>query len=147
MAACFKTTSPVLPFESAPVLGEGGWGGGGGGGGRRREGCRPAAFRALEISPLTEVAAATGDNLFGPTSERDVDVDGGRRRCGLLQMGWISSFFFLPFFKQFLRFGSDLEIVSICLLFIEFFISILGSSKIVHGWSFFCQGNLCIFHA
>ena len=34
---------------------------------------------AAEISPLTEVAAAVGDELFGPTSERGVDEDGGRR--------------------------------------------------------------------
>ena len=47
-----------------------------------------------EISPLTEVvAAAAVDNLFGSTSERGVDADGGRRwrRCGLLQVGWLSS--------------------------------------------------------
>ena len=33
-----------------------------------------------EISPLTEVAVAAGDELFRPTSERGVDADGGRRR-------------------------------------------------------------------
>ena len=60
-----KPTSPALPFQSAPVL----RGGGGGGG---------SAFRAPEISPLTEVAVAAIDDLFGPTSERGVDVDGGR---------------------------------------------------------------------
>ena len=47
------------------------------GGGGRREGS--AAFRAPDISPLTEVAAAAVDDLFGPTSERGVDADGGRR--------------------------------------------------------------------
>ena len=71
-----KPTSPVLPFQSAPALG----GGGGGGGGGRREGHRPAAFRAPEISPLTEVATAAVDDLLGPISEHGVDADGRRRR-------------------------------------------------------------------
>ena len=56
---------------------------------------------------------------------------------------------FPPFFflasNSFLLFGSDLEIVSICLLFIEFFVSILGSSKMVHGWSFFVKGISVFF--
>ena len=42
--------------------------------------------------------------------------------------------------------GSDLEIDSICLVFIEFFLSI-GSSKmaLVHGWFILGQGILCNF--
>ena len=51
MAACFKNDGPLFfPSSFFPVLGEGGWG--------RREGPRPTAFRAPEISPFTEVAAA-----------------------------------------------------------------------------------------
>ena len=50
--------------------------------------------------------------------------------------------FFFPASNSFLRFGSDLEIVSICLLFIDFFVSILGSSKMVHGWSFLSRESL-----
>ena len=68
MAACYKTDIPLFfPFSLNQV-----WGGGGG-----REGRWPTAFRALEISPLTKVAAAAGDDIFGPTSERGVDADGG----------------------------------------------------------------------
>ena len=52
---------------------------------------------------------------------------------------WVGfSFEFFPSSNSFLPHTSDLEIISICLLFIEFFVSILGSSKMVHG-------NLCIF--
>ena len=54
---------------------------------------------------------------------------------------------FFPSSNSFFGFPSDLEIVSICLVFIEYFVSILGSSQLVHGWSFFGQGILCIFHA
>ena len=79
MAACFKTDGPC---SSLPVC-TSFWEGGGG-------------------SPLTEEAAAAVDDLFGSTSERGVDADGGRRRrlrrCGLLQMGSLSSWI-LPFFK------------------------------------------------
>ena len=53
--------------------------------------------------------------------------------------------FCFPTSNSFLRFRSDLEIVSICLLFIEFFVSILGSSKMVHGWSFFFKGISVFF--
>ena len=53
--------------------------------------------------------------------------------------------FFFPSSNSFLRFGSDLEIVSICLLFIEFFVSIIGSSKMVHGLSFFVKGISVFF--
>ena len=66
------------------------WGGGGGGGGGEEK----AAFRAPEILPLTEVGAAAVDDRFGPTSERGVDVDGRRRRCGLVPIGWLSFEFF-----------------------------------------------------
>ena len=106
-----------------------------GGGEERAGGRRP--FVAQKSSPLTEVAAAAGDDLFGSTSERGVDAAGGRRRqrCSLLQMGWLS-FSILPFFEQFIAISSYLEIDSICLLFIEFFVSILGSSKWFTGGRF-----------
>ena len=63
-------------------------------GGGEREGRRPAAFRAPEISPLTEVAAAATLRLAGN---------------GLA--------FFPSFFSSsnsFFRFPSDLEIISLC---------------------------------
>ena len=49
--------------------------GGGGGGIKGREGRRPVM--ASEVSPLTKVAAAAGDEPSEPTSERG---NGGRRR-------------------------------------------------------------------
>ena len=67
MAACFKTDIPLFfPSSLNQFWGKGDWGGGGGGGGGGgREGRRPHAFRAPEISPLTEVAAVAGDDQFG----------------------------------------------------------------------------------
>ena len=104
--------------------------------------------------------------FFGPTSERGVDVDGrlrwGRRRrrgwrrerrrrrrrlrCGFVPTGWLS-FEFFPFCGySFFGFPSNLEIVSICLVFIEFLFQFWGVQKLVHGWSFLGQGILCNFH-
>ena len=123
--------SPVLPFQFAAV-----WGGGGGGGQQFEE-------VAAEISPLTEVAAAAGDELFGPTSERGVDADGGRRRrsafCstaarfngdGDSVCGWLSSSS-LQASNPFLRFPSDypnldIGIVSGLLYLLKHCLSLLG---------------------
>ena len=70
----------------------------------------------------------------------------GRRRCGLVTIGWLSFEFFPYVVTVFFPFPSDLEIDSICLVFIEFFLSI-GSSKmaLVHGWFILGQGILCNF--
>ena len=69
-----------------------------------REGQRPVAFRASKISPLTKVAAAA---------------------TATLQLAGNGLAFFLSFSPSsncFFRFPSDLEIVSLALLFIEFFV-------------------------
>ena len=74
---------------------------GGGGGGER-----PAAFHAPEISPLTEVAsAATTTATLRPAG-----------------YGWAFFPSFFPSSNSFFLFPSDLEIVSLALLFIEFFV-------------------------
>ena len=109
----------------------------------RAAGQRPLV--ASEISLLPEVAAAAGDELFGPTSERgngrrwttNDDGDGDAATC-CKWVGFPPEFF--PSSNRLLRFPSDLEIVSIFLLFIEFFVSIVGSSKMVHGSLFFVRG-------
>ena len=109
MAACTKSISLVLPFQFAAVLG-------GGGGGA---GCRPLV--ASEISPLTEVASAAGDELFGPTSERGnggpwiANGDDDAATC-CKWVGFPAQL--LPFFEPLCRFPSDLEIVFhfVCLL-------------------------------
>ena len=119
------------------------WGKGDGGGEERVGSRRPLV--ALEISLLTEVAAAAGDKLFGPTSERgnggrwtaNGDGDDDTTTC-YKWVGFPPEFF--PSSNRLLRFPSNLEIVSIFLLFIEFFVSVVGSSKIVHGSSFFVRG-------
>ena len=69
---------------------------------------RPAAFRAPEISPLTEVAAAATTTVTAT----------------LRLTGNGLAFFplFFPSSNSFFRFPSDLEIVSLALLFIEFFV-------------------------
>ena len=72
-----------------------------GGGGKRspgggREGRQPAAFRAPEISPLTEVAAAATATL----------------RLAGNGLAFLPSFF--PSSNSFFRFPSDMEIVSLC---------------------------------
>ena len=66
VALCTKSISPVLPFQFAEVFGGGGGGGGGGG----REGRAGGRSLPSEISPLTAVDSAAGDELFGPTRER-----------------------------------------------------------------------------
>ena len=47
---------------------------------------------------------------------------------------------FFPSSNRLLRFPSDLEIVSVFFLFKEIFVSVVGSSKMVHGSSFFVRG-------
>ena len=100
-----------MGFHFKPKGGGGGEekavGGGGGGGG--------GAFRASEISPLTEVAAAAAATL----------------RLAGNGLAFFPSFF--PSSNNFFRFPSYLEIISLALLFIEFFVYIFGSSKMVHG--------------
>ena len=105
---------------------------------------------ATEISPLTEVAAAVGDELFGPTSERGVNADDGRRRrrrsayCSTAARsngdsdsdsvcGWLSSSS-LQASNHFLRFPSDypnldMEIVFGFALFSETLFVVVGISK------------------
>ena len=62
---------------------------------------------------------------------RTGDGDGNAAAC-CKWVGFPPEFF--PSSNSLLRFPSDLEIVSICLLFIDFFfVSIRGSSKMVHG--------------
>ena len=73
---------------------------------------------------------------------RTVDGDDDATAC-CKWIGFPPEFF--PSSNSFLRFPSDLEIVSNCLLFIEFFVSILGSLKMVHGWSFFVTGISVFF--
>ena len=90
-------------------------------------------------------AAAADDELFGSTSERgngrrwtaNGDGDDDVVTC-CKWVGFPPEFF--PSSNRLLRFPSDLEIVSIFLLFIEFFVSVVGSSKMVHGSSFFVKG-------
>ena len=77
--------------------------------GRGRKGRRPAAFRAPEISPLTEVAAAAATAMVTATL-----------RLAGNGLAFFPSFF--PSSNSFFRFPSDLEIVSLALLFIEFFV-------------------------
>ena len=113
-------------------------------------------FQFWGVQKLVHGAWDVVDDVVGPTSERGVDVDGrlrrGRRwrrrrlRCGLVPIGWLS-FEFFPFCGySFFLFPSDLEIVSICLVFIEFLFQFWGVQKLVHGWSFLGQGILCNFH-
>ena len=71
-----------------------------GGGGGGREGWRPAAFRAPDISPLTEVAAAATK-----TATATLRLEGNGLAFFLL---------FFPSSNSFFRFPSDLEIVSLC---------------------------------
>ena len=103
----------VLPFQFVAVLGEGEIAGGGGGE-EKAGGRRPVVVS--EISPLTEVAAAAGDELSGPTCERGkggrwtANDDGDAATC----CKWVDfppEFF--PSWLCLLRFPSDLEIVSI----------------------------------
>ena len=77
-----------------------------GGGGGGREGRRPVAYRAPEISPLTEVAAVA-------TVTTTLRLVGNG-------LAFFPSFF--PSSNSFFRFPSDLEIVSLALLFKEFFV-------------------------
>ena len=141
MAGYPKSKSPVLSFHFAAVLGGGG--GGGGGGGRR-------PLFASEISPLTEVAAAAGDELSGPTSERGNDGrwtangDGDAATC-CKWVGFPPEFF--PYWLRLLRFPSDLEIVSIFLVIYRIFCFIFWEFKNGSRVWIICQGNLCIFHA
>ena len=81
--------------------------------GWRREG-RQRGGGGGGISPLTEVAAAAATLRLAGNG-----------------LAFFPSFF--PSSNNFFRFPSDLEIISLALLFIEFFVYIFGSSKMVHG--------------
>ena len=69
-----------------------------------------------------------------------------RRRCGLVPISSLSLEFFPSVVTVFFPFPSYLEIDSICLVFIEFFLSI-GSLKmaLVHGWFILGKMILCNF--
>ena len=84
------------------------------GGGKRR----PTAFRASEISPLTEVGAAAVDDRFGPTSERGVDVDGDAA-AWYQSVGFPSnsSLLWLQFFSLSLRSGNRFHLFGIYRIF------------------------------
>ena len=142
MAAYPKSKAPILPFQFTTILGEGGMGGWGG-----REGRRPLV--ASEISPLTEVASAACDELFGPTSERG----NGRRwmatatatlRLAVNELAFLlNSSFLRTVIAISLRSGNRFHFYVIY----RIFCSNCWEFKMVHGSSFFCQRNLCIFHA
>ena len=105
----------------------------------------PKTWPSLDPKTLTsllmEVAAAADDELFGPTSERGNDEQWTANGDAATCCKWVDfppEFF--PSSNRLLRFPSDLEIVSIFLLFIEFYVLVVGSSKMVHGSSFFVRG-------
>ena len=102
---------------------------------------------ASEVSPLTEVAAAAGDEPSGRTSKRG---NGGRRRrrrgSDLLQMGWLPSTilpFLAPFIAISLRSGNRFHFLVIYRIFCFIFWEFKNGSRV---W-IFCQGNKIIFHA
>ena len=94
---------------------------------------------------MSHIAAAVGDGGFGPTSERG---NGGRRTATANDNGdaatttkWVGfPLNFFPSSNRLLRFPSNLEIVSVFFLFIEIFVLVVGSSKMVHRSSFFVKG-------
>ena len=90
-----------------------------------------------ESSLLTVVAAAAGDEPFGPTTDRGYDE---RRRC-TLRLAANGLAVALDFFRYSNKLLQICKIVSMLWLFIEFFVSV-GSSKTLHGLSFFVS---CIF--
>ena len=105
---------------------EGGWG-------EEREGRRPlAACCGAESSLLTVVAAAAGDEPFGSTTDRGYDE---RRRC-TMRIAANGLAIALDFFRYSNKLLKICKIVSMFLLFIEFFVSV-GSSKTLHGLSYF----------
>ena len=97
---------------------------------------------------MSEIAAATGDGGFGPTNEGG---NGGRWTANgdddaATTTKWVGfPHDFFPSSNRLLRFPPYLEIVSVFLLFIEIFVSVVGSSKIVHGSSFFVRGISVFF--
>ena len=120
MAACFKTDGPLFfPSSLFPVLGEGGWG--------RREGPRPTAFRAPEISSFTEVAAAA---MAMATMTLRLTGNG-------LAFSTNSFPFFDVVFSISLISGNRFPLL--CYLY-NFLFKFLGVQKWVHGWSFLGQG-------
>ena len=66
-----------------------------------------------------------------------VNGDGDAATC-CKWVGFSPDFF--PSSNRLLRFPSDLEIVSVFLLFIEIFVSVVGSSKMIRESSFFIRG-------
>ena len=79
---------------------------------------------------MTVVAAAAGDEPFGPTTDSGY---GERRRCTLrLAAGLAVAPDFFRYLNKLLQIC---KIASMFWLFIEFFVSV-GSSKTLHGLSF-----------
>ena len=146
--------------KSSRLPAAGGWGRGGGEefqqarGGWGREG----KSSSRQGGGGEEIADWGRDRLGGGGKRRpaagglscagDLIGDGRRRRrrCGLVPIGSLSLEFFPSVVTVFFPFPSDLEIDSICLVFIEFFLSI-GSSKmaLVHGWFILGKRILCNF--
>ena len=80
------------------------------------------------------VAAAAGDESFGPTTDRGYGER--RRRHYTLRLAANGLVVALDFFRYSNKLLQICKIVSMFWLFIEFFVSI-GSSKTLHGLSFF----------